>query len=132
MVNTYFRGQSMGGNSAGRQSGSGGAARVVERSAPKVEPKAMAVDVAALSRYGTAQGTHVMDRGGKELPVPSGQLMHGPGYEAKGPTPSVPGVGGGRTVQHCGSQSQHGPVAGRPFEPSDRGWAPPPGGIHRR
>jgi hypothetical protein len=126
MVNTYFTGRSMaGGNSAGRQSGSGGAARVVERSAPKVEPRAMAVDVGALSRYGTAHGTHVMDRGGRELPVPSGQMMHGPGFEAKGPRPTVAGPGGGRTVEYCGSQ--HGLVRDPvPQQSSHRGWEVPP------
>jgi hypothetical protein len=29
------------------------------------------------------------------------------------------GVGGGRTIHHCGSQDQHGPVAGAP-KPSGR------------
>jgi hypothetical protein len=125
----YFTGYSGGGH---RPGGGMGSNKVVERSAPKQEPRAHAMSVEAVSRYGTAQGTHVMDRGGRELPMPSRTLVEGPGYEAKGPTPTVPGVGGGRTVQHCGSQSQHGPVAGTPFEPSDRGWAPPPGGIHNR
>jgi hypothetical protein len=118
----YFTGYQGGGHRPG-----GGIAsnKVVERSAPKAEPRAHAISVEAVSRYGTAQGNHVMDRGGRELPVPSGKLVHGPGYEAKGPTPTVPGVGGGRTVQHCGSQSQHGPVAGTPFQASHRGWEYP-------
>ena len=84
----YFKGYSGGGNSAGRQSGSGGAARVVERSAPKQEPRAHAMSVEAVSRYGTAQGNHATDSGGKILPGGGRSLYAGPGYQGGpvGPT----------------------------------------------
>jgi hypothetical protein len=134
-MKTYFTGFGSGQvprQGTARQSGSGGGARVVERSAPKVEPRAFAMSPAGVSQYGTAQGNHATDSGGRTLKGAVTSIVGGAGYEAKGPTPTVPGVGGGRTVMHCGSQNQHGEVAGRPFEPSDRGWAPPPGGIHRR
>jgi hypothetical protein len=134
-MKTYFTGYGSGQvprQGAARQSGSGGGARVTERSAPKAEPRAYAMNPAGVSQYGTAQGNHATDSGGRILPGGVQSIVHGPGYEAKGPTPTVPGVGGGRTVMPCGTEGQHGPVAGRPFEPSDRGWAPPPGGIHRK
>jgi hypothetical protein len=116
---------------ATHQSGSGGGARVIERSAPKAEPRSYAVSPGAVSQLGGQMGNHATDSGGRRLPGGGQSLVGGAGYEAKGPTPSVVGVGGGRTIMPCGSMGQHGPVAGTPFEPSDRGWAPPPGGIHK-
>jgi hypothetical protein len=122
----YFKGYSGGGNSAGRQSGSGGAARVVERSAPKQEPRAHAKSVEAVSRYGTAQGNHATDSGGRILPGGGSSLYAGPGLNNVGPRPTVAGPGGGRNVQHCGSQ--HGLVRDpEPQRSSHHGWEIPPG-----
>jgi hypothetical protein len=92
--------------------------------APKAEPRAHAVSVEAVSRYGTAQGNHATDSGGRILPGGGKSLYAGPGLNNVGPTPSTPGPGGGRQVQHCGSQGQHGEVAGTPFQASHRGWEP--------
>jgi hypothetical protein len=138
-MKTYFTGYGQGAvpkQGASRQSGSGGGAKVVERNAPKVEPRAFAMNPEGVSQYGQAQGNHVsgIEGGGKTVQGGVKSIYAGPGYQGGpvGPTPTVAGPGGGRTVQHCGSQSQHGPVAGTPFQPSDRGWAPPPGGIHRK
>jgi hypothetical protein len=123
----YFTGYSGGGHRPG-----GGIAsnKVVERNAPKQEPRARAVSPAAVSQMGSAMGNHATEVG-RVLPGGGSSLYAGPGLNNVGPRPTVAGPGGGRDVQHCGSQSQHGPVAGQPFEPSDRGWAPPPGGIHK-
>src|SRR6516162_8303517 len=115
----YFTGYSGGGHRPG-----GGIAsnKVVERSAPKQEPRARAVDVGAVSRQGTAQGNHATGSG-KILPGGGSSLYAGPGYSNVGPRPTQEGPGGGRTVMHCGSQDMHGAPAGRPFEPSDKGWS---------
>jgi hypothetical protein len=128
MVNTYFRGQSLGGNSAGRQSGSGGGARFVERSAPKAEPRARAVSPAAVSQLGVHQGNHATDSGGRVLRGGAQSLVTGPGLMCHGPTVTVPGVGGGRTLYgQSGTQHQHGEAAGQPFQASHKGWEPNPG-----
>jgi hypothetical protein len=98
----YFTGRGSGETprqGASRQSGSGGGARVVERSAPKVEPKAYAMNPAGVSQYGTAQGNHVTGGGGRTVQGGVQSMVGGAGYEAVGPTRSVPGVGGGRTVR---------------------------------
>jgi hypothetical protein len=131
----YFSGHGSGQvprQGSARQSGSGGGARVVERSAPKAEPRAYGMNPAGVSQYGLAHGNHATDSGGRTTQGGVQSIVGGAGYEAVGPTRSVPGPGGGRTVMPCGSMGQHGPVAGTPFEPSDKGWAPPPGGIHRK
>jgi hypothetical protein len=130
----YFTGHGSGSvprQGATHQSGSGGGARVTERSAPKSEPRPYAMSPAAASQLGGHQGNHATESG-KILRGGAQSLVTGPGLMCHGPTPTVPGPGGGRTVQPSGGQGQHGPVAGTPFQPSDRGWAPPPGGIHRR
>jgi hypothetical protein len=126
MVNTYFRGQSLGGNSAGRQSGSGGAARVVERTAHKQEPRARAVSPAAVSQMGGHRGDHATESG-KMLPGGGKSLYARPGLNNVGPTPCGEGPGAGRTVMPSGTVGQHGPVAGQPFQASHRGWEPNPG-----
>jgi hypothetical protein len=129
MVRTYFTGFGSGQvprQGASRQSGSGAGARIVERSAPKVEPRSYGMSPAGVSQYGTAMGNHVSGGGGGTVQGGVQSMVGGPGYEAKGPTPSVPGVGGGRTVQHCGSQ--HGLVRDpEPQRSSHAGWEIPPG-----
>jgi hypothetical protein len=114
----YFTGYSGGGH---RPGGGISSNKVVERQAPKQEPRAHAISVEAVSRYGAAQGTHVMDRGGREVRgAVATSLVSGPGYAGGpvGPTKWESGPGGGRDVQHCGSQGQHGEVAGTPFDSS--------------
>jgi hypothetical protein len=139
----YFTGYSGGGH---RPGGGMGSNKVVERSAPKAEPRARAVSPAAVSQLGGHLGDHATGEGkilpgggsslyageGKILPGGGSSLYAGPGYSNVGPRPTQEGPGGGRTVMHCGSQDMHGAPAGRPFEPSDKGWSPPPGGIHRK
>jgi hypothetical protein len=119
----YFTGYSGTGH---RPGGGMGSNKVVERSAPKQEPRAHAVSVEAVSRYGTAQGNHATDSGGRILPGGGRSLYAGPGYQGGpvGPRPTAEGPGGGREIQHCGSQGQHGPVAGTPFQASHKGWEP--------
>ena len=127
----YFQGYGSGQvprQGASRQSGSGGGARVVERSAPKVEPRPYAVSPAAVSQLGPKLGTHVTGEGGKEVRGGAQSLVTGPGLMCHGPTVTVPGVGGGRTLYgQSGTQQQHGEVAGQPFQASHRGWEPNPG-----
>jgi hypothetical protein len=128
---TYFQGYGSGQvprQGTSRQSGSGGGARFTERAAPKAEPRARAVSVPAVSRQGTAQGTHVTGGGGREVRgAVTTSLYAGPGYQGGpvGPRPTVEGPGGGRTVMPCGTEGQHGPAAGQPFQPSHRGWEYP-------
>jgi hypothetical protein len=108
-----------------RQSGSGGGAMVRERPAPKQEPRSHGMSVEGVSQYGTAHGNHVMDHGGRTVQGGVRSIVGGAGYEAVGPTRSVPGVGGGRTVAHCGSQ--HGLVRDpEPQRSSHAGWEPRP------
>ena len=125
----YFSGQGSGAiprQGATRQSGSGGGARIVERSAPKVEPRSYGMSVEGVSQYGLAQGNHVMDHGGRTVQGGAKSIVGGAGYEAVGPTRSVPGPGGGRQVQHCGSQ--HGLVRDPgPQRSSHNGREIPPG-----
>jgi hypothetical protein len=111
-----------------RQSGSGGGAMVRERPAPKHEPRAFAMNPEGVSQYGAAHGTHITGGGGREVQGGVKSIVTGPGYMCHGPTPTQPGVGGGRTLYgQSGTQQQHGEAAGRPFEPSMRGWEPNPG-----
>jgi hypothetical protein len=125
----YFTGMGSGSvprQGASRQSGSGGGARVVERSAPKAEPRSYGMSPEGVAQYGTAQGNHVTGDGGKTVQGGVKSIVGGAGYEAVGPTRSVPGPGGGRTVQHCGSQ--HGLVRDpEPQRSSHNGWEIPPG-----
>jgi hypothetical protein len=110
---------------ATRQSGSGGGARVVERNAPKAEPRPYAMNPGAVSQLGGHVGNHATDSGGRMLKGAAQSLVEGPGLTCHGPTVTVPGVGGGRTLYgQSGSQQQHGEVAGTPFQASHRGWEP--------
>jgi hypothetical protein len=129
MVNVYFTGRGQGSmppQGTLRQSGSGGGAMVRDRPAPKQEPRAYGMNPGGVSQLGGHYGTHVMDRGGKEVQGGAQSIVGGAGYEAVGPTKSVPGPGGGRTLYgQCGTVQQYGPPAGKPFQPSDKGWAVP-------
>jgi hypothetical protein len=132
MVNTYFTGYGQGSaprQGSTKQSGSGGGARVTERSAPKHEPRSFAMSPEGVGQYGTAQGNHVsgIDGGGRTVSGGVKSIVTGPGYMCHGPTPTQPGPGGGRDVMPSGGQGQHGPVAGTPFQASHRGWEPNPG-----
>jgi hypothetical protein len=123
----YFTGHGSGQvprQGATRQSGSGGGARIVERDAHKVEPRAYAMSPAGASQLGGHIGNHVMESG-KMLPGGGKSLYAGAGYNNVGPTPCGEGPGAGRTVQPHGGQGQHGPVAGTPFQPSHKGWEYP-------
>jgi hypothetical protein len=109
-----------------RQSGSGGGAKVRERPAPKQEPRSYGMNVEGVAQYGNAQGNHVTGDGGKTVQGGVRSIVGGAGYEAVGPTKSVPGPGGGRTLYgQCGTVHQYGEVAGTPFQPSHKGWEYP-------
>jgi hypothetical protein len=83
------------------------------------------VSPAGVSQLGGHMGDHATGSG-KILPGGGRSLYAGPGLNNVGPTPTVPGVGGGRTVQHCGSQ--HGLVKNpEPQRSSHAGWEIPPG-----
>jgi hypothetical protein len=134
-MKTYFTGYGSGQvprQGTARQSGSGGGARVVERSAPKAEPRSYAMSPEGVSQYGAAQGNHVsgIEGGGRTVQGDVKSIVSGPGYEAKGPTPTVSGPGGGRTVHHCGTQATHGPTVGQRPEPTPKDF-PIYGGPHR-
>jgi hypothetical protein len=122
----YFTGRGMGSvprQGDTRQSGSGGGARVTERSAPKVEPRAYGMNPAGVSQMGGAMGNHVSGGGGRTVQGGAQSIVGGAGYEAVGPTRSVPGPGGGRDVHHCGTQ--HGLVRDpEPQRSSHLGWEP--------
>jgi hypothetical protein len=94
-----------------------GSRQVVERYAPKVEPKARAANPGGAGQIGTALGNHAQ-RSGKVLPGGGVSLLGGAGYEAKGPRPCGEGPGAGRNVHSSGSQAQHGPGAGHMPEPA--------------
>jgi hypothetical protein len=117
----YFTGRSMG--PSGHKPGGGyGSNKVVERSAPKVEPRARAVSPAAVSQLGGALGDHATEVG-RVLPGGGSSLYAGPGLNNVGPRPTAEGPGGGRDVQHCGSQ--HGLVRDpEPQRSSHLGWEP--------
>src|SRR6266852_5869437 len=78
--------------------------KLVQSKAPKAEPKPRAINPGYMAtslggKVGTQKAITPMDAGS--------------GYKTpKGPTDNVAavGVGGGRTVHHCGSQGTHGPV----------------------
>jgi hypothetical protein len=109
-----------------RQSGSGGGAMVRERPAPKQEPRSYGMNPGGVSQLGSAMGNHVTGGGGRTVQGGVQSMVGGAGYEAVGPTRSVPGPGGGRQVQHCGSQ--HGLVRDpEPQRSSHNGWEIPPG-----
>jgi hypothetical protein len=130
-TNVYFQGYGSGAaprQGATRQSGSGGGARVTDRTAHKVEPRAYAANPAAVSQMGTALGNHAYNTKGAPLKGAAQSLVTSPGLMCDGPTPTVPGVGGGRTLYgQSGTQHMHGEPAGQPFQASHRGWEPNPG-----
>jgi hypothetical protein len=125
---TYFTGHGSGAvprQGSTRQSGSGGGARMTERSAPKAEPRAYAMSPEGVAQYGAAQANHVsgIEGGGKQVSGGVKSLVSGPGYNNVGPRPTTPGPGGGREVHHCGTQ--HGLVKDPvPQQASHRGWEP--------
>jgi hypothetical protein len=88
-----------------------GSRQVMKTSAPKVEPRARAVNPAGAGQIGSALGNHAT-MSGKVLPGGGVSLLGGPGYEAKGPTPCGEGPGAGRTVRTSGSQAMHGRPTG--------------------
>jgi hypothetical protein len=128
---TYFQGYGRGSmppQGTLRQSGSGGGAMVRERPAPKQEPRSFAMSPAAASQLGGHMGNHAYNTKGAPLKGAAQSLVTGPGLMCDGPTVTQPGPGGGRTLYgQSGTQTQHGEAAGRPFEPSSRGWEPNPG-----
>jgi hypothetical protein len=93
--------------------GTGGArSKLVSSKAPKAEPRSRAVNPAYTSQLGAHLGNHATMKGstGKN---PATQMDGGRALGCVGPTDNVKavGVGGGRTVSHCGSQGHHGPSA---------------------
>jgi hypothetical protein len=101
-----------------QRSNAGGGARskqVVRTSNPKTEPVPRKVSVPAVSQIGSSLGNHATDgRGPMRKQGAAETLIAGKGYATPvGPTVATPGVGGGRTIHHCGSQSQHGPASGQ-------------------
>jgi hypothetical protein len=88
--------------------------------APKTEPRARAVSPGGVAQLGNKVGSHVTNQG--DTGYRGENLIGKRGYEPPGmisdPVKAV-GVGGGRTIHHCGSQDQHGPVAGT-TKPSGR------------
>lgn len=104
-----------------RQSGVGsgggyGSRTIVKSAAPKTEPKARAINPKGVSQIGSSMGNKVMDRG-KVVHGAIEPVRDGKGYAMPvGPSDNVKavGVGGGRTVYHCGTQAQTGPAAGQP------------------
>jgi hypothetical protein len=93
--------------------GGHGSRQIKNSSAPKVEPKPYAMSPAASEQLWTSLGNHATVQQTKGvLPGAGVPLKSGPGYSAKGPTPTVAGPGGGRTVHKSGSQAMHGAGAG--------------------
>jgi hypothetical protein len=85
----------------------GGSNKLVQSRAPKTEPRARAISPGAVSKLGAMQGNHATNQG-RTVNVPPPKLDVDRGYQPPvGPTDNVAavGVGGGRTVYPCGSQS---------------------------
>ena len=96
---------------SGVGSGGGiGSRPVTHVSAPKVEPRAHAKNPGGVAQYGSAIGNKATSVRG-ETSYRGDPVNIGRGYEPPGmisdPVKAV-GVGGGRTVYHCGSQDTHG------------------------
>jgi hypothetical protein len=93
--------------------------KVTHREAYKTEPKARAVSLPAVSQIGSSLGNHSTDsRGPMRKQGAAETLIAGRGYSPpKGPTEAECKPGGGSTIHHCGTQSQHGPVAGQRPQP---------------
>lgn len=98
---------------SGPGSGGGlGNRKVTHYAAPKAEPRAQGIRPGHAAQIGASLGNKAMESGTKRLdPAVKPKI---PGYNPVGPTDNVRavGVGGGRTIHHCGTQSQHGPAAG--------------------
>lgn len=86
-------------------------------SAPKMEPRAKAINPGGVNMLGNMVGDHITE--GRRASKYRGEpLYRGPGYNAPlgitDPVKAV-GVGGGRTIHSCGSQGQQGaPAPGNP------------------
>ena len=109
---------------SGTGSGGGlGMNKVTHRNAPKVEPKAHAKNPGGVAQYGSAVGNKVTSVTG-HTPYRGDPVNIGRGYQPPGmisdPVKAV-GVGGGRTIHHCGSQSTHGPTNPGMARPQPRG-----------
>jgi hypothetical protein len=97
---------------SGIGSGGGiGSRPVTHRSAPKTEPRAREMRPGGVGQLGNSQGSHVTAE--RESPYRGENLIGKRGYEPPGmisdPVKAV-GVGGGRTIHHCGSQGVQGNV----------------------
>jgi hypothetical protein len=87
-----------------------GSRQHVEAYSPKQEPRSRSVNPGGAAQIGSAIGNHVMDKGTLKK-NPAVPLYGGPGYAAKGPTPTVPGPGGGRETRPHSTQGMHGAAA---------------------
>ena len=106
--------QSQRGQTQGKQSGTGGAAKVRPVDVRPGLPQTKVVSPSGASSIGRSKGNHVMD-GGRTVQRPPDPLV-------AGVRPQVPsgnevalnvgrgGPGAGRTVSPCGSQGQWGPA----------------------
>jgi hypothetical protein len=101
----------------GHKPGGGLHSRTVKHTtAPKVEPRARAINPSAVNQLGNFVGDHVTNR--DSTGYRGEPLVRGPGYNAPlgitDPVKAV-GVGGGRTIYKTGYQDQHGrPAPGNP------------------
>jgi hypothetical protein len=107
---------------SGIGSGGGiGSRPVTHRNAPKTEPRAHGINPGYAGQLGESQGSHITD--GRETGYRGTPMSAKRGYEPPGmitdPVKAV-GVGGGRTIHHCGSQGVQGPVAPGSPRPNPR------------
>jgi hypothetical protein len=78
---------------------------------PKVEPRARGINPGYAGQLGEMEGSHSTDgreTGYRGTPMSAKRAYNAPGMISD-PVKAV-GVGGGRTVHHCGSQGVQGPV----------------------
>jgi len=104
---------------SGTGSGGGIGSRPVKHvTAPKVEPRAHAMNPGGVAQFGQSQGAHVT--GKRESSYRGDPLRAGRGYQNPvGPASmALSDPGAGRTIFHCGSQDQHG--SGGPPKPGGR------------
>jgi hypothetical protein len=87
--------------------------QVRHTTAPKVEPRARAINPSAVNQLGNFVGDHVTHRG-DSTGYRGEPLVRGSGYNNPvGPSSmALSGPGAGREVMKSGQQSQHGGVAG--------------------
>jgi hypothetical protein len=99
--------------------------KLVNSNAPKVEPRAYGINPGYAGQLGQKQGSHITD--GRETGYRGDPMSAKRGYEPPGmisdPVKAV-GVGGGRTIHHCGSQDLHGPANPGSPRPNPRHDAP--------